>query len=160
MKLEGANILWEKIAKVGPSYALPQRYGFSPIGIKNFNGAAYAALYDKKKLNTLLEFNIFQCYASSIMQIQFQNGEIDMDWFYENNPNEILPKLIKNWSEEKLLNKEKTNEFIKKLQLPESISWITDLEFINSEINSGDEKLEMTANTEQGFLTLFVVDDQ
>ena len=60
---------------------------------------------------------------------------------------------------EKRRNANDVRQFLGNLRLPKEVEWVTDLEFEEWIIDSGDESLELTASTKQGYLTMFVVDD-
>ena len=154
--LEGS---WREFEAAGPGYALPvQRLYVSPAP-GSFVGNLYGALYPRASFRNLIDFNLFQVFSSSIQQDLIETGSIDMEWFY---PEEVREGVARFWKGlpalAKRLRSSDLRSFLAPLSAHESARWLESLEIRQWEMSVGDGELELTALTEQGYLTMFVVD--
>ena len=133
---------------------------WSPDGVPSCIGGLYVALYPKTDFKDLIDFNLYQRYSSSVQQDIIADGVADADSFFPETAVEGTNRFYARLPEiEKQRNARDIRQFLSRLRLPNELEWLTDLDFEEWIIDSSDESLELTASTNQGYLTMFVVDD-
>lgn len=156
-----AEARWRQFEEAGPEYALPVKATHCPEGIPSCIGTFYAALYPASKFEDLLDFDLFQRYSSSIQQELIQSGVVDREWFCPPTLEDAMSRLP-----ERLDRLSKCDELsdittvLQNMEIPSSADWVLDLTFSAWTVSWGTDGLEAVATTEDGFLTLFAVDDE
>jgi hypothetical protein len=161
MTPEALKQRWQFFESKGPEYSTPVKRCCVKEGIPSYVGGLYAALYPKADFRDLIDFNLYQWYSSSVQQSLIATGVPDRDWFLPETAEEGTTRFLAQLPAfEKRKNRRDIRQVFRDLQLPKGVEWVRELDFEEWEVSSGNGALELTAATKQGYLTLFVVDDQ
>ena len=151
---------WQQFEQKGAEFSIPSKRLWVKDGIPNYVGSLYVALYPMGDFKDLIDFNLYQNYSSSAQQDLIAFGAPDADSFFPESAVEGTSRFYARLPELKnQMNTGDIRRFLGNLRLPKDLDWVLELEFEEWNIDSGDESLELTASTKQGYLTLFVVDD-
>lgn len=160
MTLQILKQRWQQFESKSTDYSKPLRRFWSKEGIPSCVGGLYVALYPKSDFETLIDFNLYQNYSSSAQQDIIAHGAPDADSFFPEAAEEGAARFYARLPDfEKRKNAGDIRRFLGGLQVPKDVEWILELDFEEWDISAGDESLELTASTKQGYLTVFVVDD-
>lgn len=150
---------WHQFEQKAAGYSIPMKRFWSRDGVPSCIGGLYVGLYPKADFKDLIDFNLYQNYSSSVQQDIIADGAPDADSFFPESAVEGTNRFFARLPEfEKRRNARDIRQFLGNLRLPKEVEWVTGLEFEEWIIDSGDESLELTASTKQGYLTMFVVD--
>ena len=146
--------------RAGPEYALPTRSVRVERGIPRFPGNLYVALYPAESFEDLLDFELFGRFSSSIVQDLVTHGEIDLQWFIPQPPDELL-----DGREQAAAAGDRRPElpdlaaYLRKVGLPKEAEWVFELDFQSWIVDAWEDGIEMIAEAREGYLVLFTVDD-
>lgn len=157
---EKAKARWSEYEKLGPEYAIPTKAVRCPEGIPSCAGTLYAAVYPATHFEDLLDFDMFQTYSSSIQQDLIQSGTLNRESFYPPSLQEGMTSLHERLGRlsrlDQLLNIKVTLE---EMALPDRAGWVLDLPLSAWIVSWEADGLEAVGASEEGFLTLFALDD-
>jgi len=156
--LEEIDQRWKRIATEGPLAVMPIQAAFSEDGIPVCFGTVYAGQYPSEPFDSLWEFALYHIYVSSMQQAQFQTGQSDMEWFEDMDFES--DRFLSEWERGKKKDGKDLLRWIKQLELPEEMNWIKEMSFEEGIIQWGADTLELVAKAKEGYLCLFVVDDE
>ena len=156
-----ARTTWSRFEEAGPEYAVPHRAVFCVEGIPSCTGTLYAALYPGARFEDLLDFDLFQNFSSSIQQDLVRSGRVEREWFHPVPLEEALSRFeqrldrLASWPDLPDLV-----PVLEKMELPEEARWVLGLTYSAWIVSWGHDGLEAIASADEGYLTLFVVDDE
>ena len=133
-----ARDLWERFEREGPGRSLPIRAACDEAGIPSCAGTIYAALYAPGDFATPAEFDLFQWYASSVMQDLIRTGEVHLDWFYAEPARKGVRRFLKARKDPGLwCGSAETETALAEMRLPEGVAWLRELDYVLAARASG-----------------------
>lgn len=152
--------MWTKFTQSGPEYAMPIKRTACTSPFLDSPGSLYAGLYAKDKFDNLAHFQVYNLFTSSIQQILFQTGEVDMDWFGREDK-DAGAKRFENWNRAILEFPQEPSieECFAQVALPAAVQWVKDLHFHAWAFERREGIFEVQADCLEGYLTMFTVND-
>ena len=156
-----ATELWAKYAQMGNHYIKPSQAEHSfERGFMGENIDYYIALYSREDFQSLSDFWLYNAFIDPIHYQILEGSELEWEAIITELSDKSLATLYETHPKGFTGHDEIKEVFAKKAWLmPRSCAWIHDLDIIQGRVSVGSDALECLAETEQGFLTIFVLID-
>jgi len=139
---------------------MPLRREWLREGLPDFAGSLHVALYPRRDLLGLTDFELWQRYSSSIQQTLIETGEIESAEFFPETAKEALANFARDQRTSRARRQPADiRAELRELGLPRSLEWLLALDFEEWLFFRDERELAISAATTQGFLTMFIVDD-
>lgn len=150
---------WEFFEAGGPFSVVPSRRAFRESVWGSQQLHLFAALYPREPFESIEDFKLFTRYTSSIQQFLIRDGEADLDWFMPEAQDEAVPRFLASLKATPRLSGEDALDMILRWGLPGEFGWISELTIGDTFADASDEGLELTAETDEGYLCMFALLD-
>lgn len=155
--LESIVSLWERHENAGPLAVMPIRRSYLAEAWGSGHRGLFAGLYAADEFESFDDYEAFAWYTSSIQQFLIRDGEVDLDWFVPERKEEGAARLFEHLESRAVLTGREAQQAVVELDLPEEFSWISDLKFRAVSLYASDDGLELSADSDEGFLALFAI---